>query len=144
MRESEDLAETAPLLLPMFTPSPLDSIPIYSIVLDTYDLVAARVDMSLKYDQLKSPQVNSFLVRPLVAELKLNLSLGTIYALIANMLQFSKESESDVSMNGIMNTRSMVCGIVAMKLLKEYTEGDDLVSYNATQFRGKTPPLSQK
>lgn len=134
---SEPLEETA-ALLPVFTPSPLDSIPIYSIVLDTYDLVAARVDMTLKYDQLKSPQVNSFLIRPLVAELKSNLSLGTIYALMANILQFSKESEADVAMAGIMSTRSLVCGIVAMKLLKEYTEGDDLVS---TRTSIPCPPL---
>lgn len=126
-RMSDSAGETAPLLPVVVTPSPLDAIPIYSIVLDTYDLVAARVDMTLKYEQLKSPQVNSFLVRPLVAELKANLSLGTIYALMANILQFTKESEADVACAGIMTTRSLVCGILAMKLLKEYTEGDDLV-----------------
>lgn len=129
MNESTGADEAAPLL-PVLAASPLDAIPIYSLVLDTYDLVAARVDLTLKYDQLKSPQVNSFLVRPLVAEMKTNLSLGTIYALMANILQFSKESELDVAMAGVMTTRSMVCGIVAMKLLKEYKEGDDLVCYH--------------
>lgn len=126
MNKSTGDDEAAPLL-PVLAASPLDAIPIYSLVLDTYDLVATRVDLTLKYDQLKSPQVNSFLVRPLVAEMKTNLSLGTIYALMANILQFSKESELDVAMAGVMTTRSMVCGIVAMKLLKEYNEGDDLV-----------------
>lgn len=115
-------------LLPLFTPSILDSIPIYSVVLDTYDLVVSRVDTSLKYEQLKSPQIHSFLIRPLVAALREDLSAGTLYALMANMLQFNKESTTNVSMSSVMATRGMICEIVAIKLLKEYSDPDDLMN----------------
>jgi hypothetical protein len=115
-------------LLPLFTPSILDSIPIYSIVLDTYDMVVSRVDISLKYEQLKSPQVHSFLIRPLVQALREDLSPGTLYALMANMHQFNKESSINASMTGVMATRAMICEIVAIKLLKDYSDPDDLMN----------------
>ncbi|CAN6623057.1 hypothetical protein TRVA0_009S01288 [Trichomonascus vanleenenianus] len=115
-------------LLPLFTPSLLDTIPIYSIVLNTYDSVVSRVDISLKYDQLKSPQIHSFLIKPLLEELKNDFSPGTLYALMANMLQFTKESSSNAAMAGVMATRAMICEIVAIRLLKEYSDPDDLMN----------------
>lgn len=114
-------------LLPIFTPSLLDSIPIYSVVLDIYDLIVDRVDTSLKYDQLKTPQIHSFLIRPMVMVCKDNLTAGTLYALMANMLQFQKEGALNMGMSGVMSTRAMICEIVAIKLLREYTDPDDLV-----------------
>lgn len=115
-------------LLPVHNTSPLDSIPIYSLALAVSDLVIAKVDVTLTYEQLKSPQINAFLVKPLVKDLKRDLSLGTIYALLANMLQFAKEADKDVAMTGTMNTRSAVCGMVATKLLKEYSDKESLIN----------------
>lgn len=119
--------EETQALLPLFRPSPLDSIPIYNIVLEIRDLFVERIETPLKYDQLRSPQVHSFLIKPLVSACKTDLNPGTIYALLANMIQFAKESTSNVAMTGILGTRSMICEIVAIKLLKEYNE-DDLIS----------------
>lgn len=124
MEESREESQT---LLPLFRPSPLDSIPIYNIVLEIRDIFVERIDTPLKYDQLRSPQVHSFLVKPLVAACKADLNQGTVYALLANMIQFAKESSSDVAMTGVLATRSMICEIVAIKLLKEYAK-DDLIS----------------
>ncbi|ANB13997.1 Yvc1p [Sugiyamaella lignohabitans] len=121
-----DTEETT-LLLPRFQPSALDSIPIYNIVLDIYDLISARVDTALKYDQLRSPQVHSFLIKPLVADLRDGLCAGTLYGLMANSIQFTKESSSYAAMAGVMATRAMICEIVAIKLLKDFDE-DDLMN----------------
>jgi hypothetical protein len=107
-------------LLPLTRPSALDSVPIYSLVLSTYDLISSRVDTLLKYDQLRSPQVHSFLIKPIVVECRRKLSPGTLYALLANMIQFSKESSSNAAMTGVMATRALICEIVATKLLKEF------------------------
>lgn len=115
-------------LLPLFRPSPLDSISVYDIVLDIHELFVLRVDTSLKYDQLRSPQVHSFLIRPLVQECREIVNPAMLYALLANMHQFNKESASDVLMTGVMATRAMICEIVAIKLLKEFSDHEELMN----------------
>lgn len=126
-----DLDQEAQPLLP-FPHSFLDSTPIYSVVLDIYDLVVSRVDISLKYDQLKSPQIYSFLVKPIVGDLRQDLNPGTLYALMANMHQFAKESTTNAAMSGVMATRSTICEIVAIRLLKDYDDDDlmDALTYD--------------
>jgi hypothetical protein len=51
-----------------------------------------------------------------------------LYALLANMHQFNKESATDVLMSGVMATRAMICEIAAIKLLKEYSNHEDLMN----------------
>lgn len=112
-------------LLPLFRPSSLDSIPIYSLVLQYHDLLELKVDM--KYDQLRSPQVNALLIKPLITELNADLSEGSLYALMACMVQFQKEASLNVAMAGVSTTRAMICEIIATKLLKEY-DSDGLIN----------------
>lgn len=112
-------------LLPLFRPSSLDNIPIYSLVLQYHDLLELKVDM--KYDQLRSPQVNALLIKPLVSELNADLSEGSLYGLMACMVQFQKEASLNVAMAGVSTTRAMICEIIATKLLKEY-DSDGLIN----------------
>lgn len=123
-------SESTPLL-PQFSCSPLDLVPVYTVVLETYDLVSSAIDTSLKYDQLRSPQVHSFLIKPIVQDIRFNANAATLYALMANMIQFQRQSQTDIAMTRVMATRALVCEILATKLLKEYDE-DQLM--NALTF----------
>lgn len=114
------MSESDPLL-PQFSCSALDRVPVYAIVRETYHVVSSAIDTSLKYDQLRSPQVHSFLIKPIVHELKFRANEATLHALMANMIQFAKQSKTDITMTGVMATRSLVCEILAIKLLKEYS-----------------------
>ena len=55
-------------------------------------------------------------------------SRATLYALMANCLQFTKEGQRYAANAGISNTRSKVCELLALKLLKEYTTRELIVA----------------
>jgi hypothetical protein len=57
-----------------------------------------------------------------------------IYALMANCLQFHKESEENLAMAGTSITRSILCELLAVKLLKEFTSRE-LVSLKPGELR---------
>lgn len=129
---------------------PLDRVPIYSLVLWVHDIITERVETSLKYEQLKTPQIYAYLIKPIVEECMVvsvdpvdetttcqaqhhdhdpdeTISVGIVYSLLANMLQFSREGEADMGLaGGVLQTRALVCEIVALKLLKEL-HSDDLI-----------------
>ncbi|AOW00348.1 hypothetical protein LXG23DRAFT_39146 [Yarrowia lipolytica] len=148
------MAETTPLLgrddLGDATASqPLDLVPIYSLVLWVHDIITDRVETSLKYEQIKTPQIYAYLIKPIVEECMVTvgpceeenraethldscdhdetISVGIIYSLLANQVQFLRESDTDGGVHGgVLETRAIVCEIVALKLLRELHE-DDLI-----------------
>jgi hypothetical protein len=65
-------------------------------------------------------------------------SPGTLYALMANCLQFEKEGQLYLGNAGISSTRARVCELLAMKLLKEYTTREliDALSYDFYPLQG--------
>lgn len=112
------MAETTPLLgrddLGDATASqPLDLVPIYSLVLWVHDIITDRVETSLKYEQIKTPQIYAYLIKPIVEECMVTvgpceeenraethpdscdhdetISVGIIYSLLANQVQFLRE-----------------------------------------------------
>lgn len=121
---------------------PLDLVPIYSLVLWVHDIITERVETSLKYEQIKTPQIYAYLIKPIVEECMVtvgpceeedtcehdeNISVGIIYSLLANQVQFLRESDTDGGVHGgVLETRAIVCEIVALKLLRELHE-DDLI-----------------
>lgn len=65
-------------------------------------------------------------------------SRATIYALMANSLQFAKEGQLNPGNAGACSTRAKVCELLAIKLLKEYTTREliDALSYDFYPLQG--------
>ena len=93
----------------------------------------------MTWDQLRSPQVSQFVVKPIQRDIILShFSRATLYALMANCLQFNKESQENPGNSGTCKTRAMVCELLAIRLLKEYSirELIDALSYDFYPLQG--------
>ncbi|KAG6104826.1 hypothetical protein E4U31_001728 [Claviceps sp. LM219 group G6] len=136
-------------VLPLFSATHLDSLPIYSITHSIRIIVTARTETSLSWDQLRSPQVSQFLVKPMLQQIRTqHFSRATIYALMANCLQFGKEGQRYAANAGISNTRAKVCELLALKMLKEYSTREliDALAYDFYPLQGlpgAQPPVAQ-
>ena len=136
---AEDDAESDTPLLPLFEASQLDSIPVYHLTHAIRMLVEPRCETTLSWDQLRSPQVSQFLVKPIQqAILESHFTPATLYALIANCLQFAKEAATNPGISGMSRTRAMVSELLAIKLLKEYSTREliDALSYDFFPLQG--------
>ena len=111
-------------------------------------IVQARTETTLTWEQLRSPQVSQFLVKPMQQQIRAqHFSRATLYALMANCLQFAKEAQFYPGNAGTSNTRAKVCELLAIKLLKEYTTREliDALSYDFNPLQGiPGGPLSQQ
>jgi hypothetical protein len=69
-------------------------------------------------------------------------SRATLYALMANCLQFQKEGQANPANAGNSRTRALVCELLAIKLLKEYNTREliDALSYDFFPLQGIAPP----
>jgi hypothetical protein len=141
-QEDEDgVGETSPLL-PIFSAAHLDALPVYHLTHTIRLLVVARCETTLSWDQLRSPQVSQFLLKPIQQEIRsAHFSRATEYALMANCLQFHKEVDLYPGNSGTSRTRAMVCELIAIKLLKEYTAREliDALSYDFDPLQGQMP-----
>lgn len=65
-------------------------------------------------------------------------SRATLYALMANCLQFGKEGQRYAANTGISNTRAKVCELLALKILKEYSTREliDALAYDFYPLQG--------
>lgn len=126
-----------------------DTLPVYSITHSIRIIVCARTETTLTWDQLRSPQISQFLVKPMQQQIRTqHFSRATLYALMANCLQFTKEGQLYAANAGISNTRAKVCELLALKLLKEYSTREliDALSYDFYPLQGlpgapsATPP----
>lgn len=98
-----------------------------------------KTETTLTWDQLRSPQVSQFLVKPMQQQIRSShFSRATLYALLANCLQFQKESQANPGNAGNSKTRAMVCELLAIKLLKEYNTREliDALSYDFFPLQG--------
>ncbi|KAJ9252008.1 hypothetical protein DTO207G8_5037 [Paecilomyces variotii] len=143
--EDEDGPGDSPPLLPIFSAPYLDALPVYNITHTIRILVCSRCETTLTWDQLRSPQVSQFLVKPIQQQIMAShFSRATLYALMANCLQFNKEVHLNPGNSGTNRTRAMVCELLAIKLLKEYTTREliDALSYDFYPLQGHTPPTT--
>ncbi|KAL3419841.1 integral membrane channel protein [Phlyctema vagabunda] len=142
--EGEDGEEDIPLL-PIFSAAHLDSIPVYNLTHAIRLIVLPRTETTLTWDQLRSPQVSQFLVKPMQQQIRTShFSRATLYALMANCLQFTKEGERNAGLAGNSRTRALVCELLAIKLLKEYNTREliDALSYDFFPLQGLPAPDS--
>ncbi|EAW06802.1 ion transporter [Aspergillus clavatus NRRL 1] len=137
--------ESTPLL-PIFSASHLDALPVYDITHAIRPLIVSRCETTLTWDQLRSPQISQFLVKPIQQKIRaLHFSRATLYALMANCLQFTKEIHLNPGNSGTSQTRAMVSELLAIKLLREYTTREliDALSYEFHPLQGQMTPMGR-
>lgn len=99
-----------------------DALPVYNLTHTIRLLVVPRCETTLSWDQLRSPQVSQFLIKPIQQQIRSShFSKATLYALMANCLQFNKEVSMYPGNSGASKTRALVCELLAIKLLKEFS-----------------------
>ena len=122
---------------------PLDRLPVYNATHSLRLLIVQRCETTLSWDQLRSPQVSQFLVKPVqVRVLSDHFSRATLYCLLANALQFQKEGQANPANMGVSRTRAMLCELMAMRLLKEFSTREliDALSYDFDPLQGMAAP----
>jgi len=141
--DDEDAVETP--LLPIFSAAHLDRLPMYNITHAIRLLIVARAETTLSWEQLRSPQVSQFLVKPIESQIRTNhFNRATLCALIANGLQFQKEGQMNPGNVGVSRTRALLSELLAMRLLKEFTVREliDALSYDFDPLQGMSPPTT--
>ncbi|KAF2083202.1 hypothetical protein K490DRAFT_12394, partial [Saccharata proteae CBS 121410] len=141
--EDEEDDDDIDAVLPIFSAEHLDRLPIYNITHSIRLLVVQRCETTLSWDQLRSPQISQFLVKPIQQDIRSShFSRATLYALIANCLQFQKEGQMNPGNLGVSKTRGMVCELLAMRLIKEFSTREliDALSYDFDPLQGLNPP----
>ncbi|KAI1074978.1 hypothetical protein F5B20DRAFT_421001 [Whalleya microplaca] len=136
---NEDHHRSSGSLIPLFSAGYLDSLPVYSVVHAIRIIVQTRTETTLSWDQIRSPQVSQFLVKPMQQQIRTqHFSRVTLYALMANCLQFEKEGQLYPGNAGTSITRARVCELLALKLLKEYSTREliDALSYDFHPLQG--------
>lgn len=141
--DDEDAVDTP--LLPIFSAAHLDRLPMYNITHAIRLLIIARAETTLSWEQLRSPQVSQFLVKPIQSQIRTNhFNRATLCALIANGLQFQKEGQTTPGNVGVLRTRALLSELLAMRLLKEFTVREliDALSYDFDPLQGMSPPTT--
>ncbi|KAL8657574.1 MAG: hypothetical protein Q9226_001784 [Calogaya cf. arnoldii] len=131
--EEEDGGGESSPLLPIFSAAHLDALPVYNLTHTIRLLIVPRCETTLSWDQLRSPQVSQFLVKPIQQQIRTShFSSATIYALLANCLQFKKEEQLYPGNSGTSRTRALVAELLAMRLLREFSTRELLDSTKAS------------
>lgn len=120
-------------LLPIFSAPHLDRLPLYNITHAIRILIIQKCETTLSWDQLRSPQISQFVVKPVQTQIRTNhFNRATLCALIANCLQFQKEGQLHPGNVGVSRTRALISELLAMRLLKEMSTREliDALSYD--------------
>jgi hypothetical protein len=100
----------------------IDKIPVYHLQHSIRVLVLQRCETTLSWEQLRSPQISQFLVKPIQQEIRSShYSRATLCALLSNCLQFQKDGEMSPGTVGMSRTRALICELLAMRLLRDYS-----------------------
>ncbi|KAK4494473.1 hypothetical protein PRZ48_014771 [Zasmidium cellare] len=139
--EDEDAVDTP--LLPIFSAAHLDRLPLYNVTHAIRQLIVARCETTLSWDQLRSPQISQFLVKPVQSQIRVDhFNRATLCALIANCLQFQKEGQMNPGNVGVSRTRALISELLAMRLLREFSTREliDSLSYDFDPLQGMSTP----
>ena len=108
-------------------------------------LIDQKCETTLSWEQLRSPQISQFLVKPVQNDIRTShFSRATLYALLANCLQFKKEGQLNPGIVGVCNTRAVLSELLAVRLLKEYNTREliDALSYDFDPLSGVPEELN--
>ena len=123
----------------------IDALPVYDVTLAIRTLIAARCETTLSWDQLRSPQISQFLVKPIQQRIvATQFSRATIYDLMTNCLQFSKEAHVYPGNSGTSQTRALLSELLAIRLLRDYTTREliDALSYEFYPLQSQSQTLA--
>ncbi|CAL8578449.1 hypothetical protein XPA_004234 [Xanthoria parietina] len=137
--DDEDGGGESSPLLPIFSAAHLDALPVYNLTHAIRLLIVPRCETTLSWDQLRSPQVSQFLVKPIQQQIRTShFSSATIYALLANCLQFKKEEQLYPGNSGSSRTRALVAELLAIRLLREFSTRElvNALSYDFYPLQG--------
>ena len=143
--EDEDAVDTP--LLPIFSAAHLDRLPLYNITHAIRILVVQRCETTLSWEQLRSPQISQFLVKPIQNQVRENhFNRATLCSLISNCLQFQKEAQTQPGIAGISRTRALICELLAMRLVKEFNTREliDALSYDFDPLQGMSVQVADR
>ena len=132
-------------LLPIFSAAHLDRLPLYNITHAIRLIIVQRCETTLSWDQLRSPQISQFLVKPIQTQIQSNhFNRATMCALITNCLQFQKEGQLHPGNVGVSRTRALISELLAMRLIKEFSTREliDALSYDFNPLQGMSPPTT--
>ncbi|KAK3706807.1 hypothetical protein LTR37_012486 [Vermiconidia calcicola] len=103
-------------------PNPHQSLPVYATIHKIRRLVIASIDDPYSNDQLKSPRMNTAVVRPLVDHLYDPDDVSIVYCLLVNRVQFLREQSYQAHHQTVNITRANLCELVASRVLRRYDE----------------------
>ena len=83
---------------------------------------ARDADDPYSLDQLKSPRMNTSVVRPLVDHLYDPSDVSVVYCLLVNRIQFLREQSYQAHHQTVNVTRANVCELIAGRVLRRYDE----------------------
>ncbi|ODQ52141.1 hypothetical protein SAICODRAFT_26201 [Saitoella complicata NRRL Y-17804] len=129
---------------PLLTSSSLDQIPVYALTHSIRQEIIAAIDTSLTWDQLRSPQINQFLVRPILQRCQDRCSRAIVFALLINKAQFEEEAVRTEVKSGVLGTRGRVCELVAIKILKTFRPREliDILTFDFYPLQGHVATTS--
>ena len=85
------------------------------------------------------------MVKPIQQKIRENhLNRGTLYALLANCLQFQKDGQMNPGSIGVFKTRAILCELLAMRMLRESNTREliDALFYDFDPLQGISPPAT--
>ena len=121
-----------------------EALPVYAITHEIRRFIVTRCETTLSWDQLRSPQVSQFLIKPIQQQIHpQHFSRATLYCLMANCLQFHKEAALHPGLSGSSRTRALVSELLAIKLLKEFTTREliDALAYDFDPLQRQPSPI---
>ena len=93
------------------------------------------IDTHLSWEELTSVDLNFSLVRPLAIKYSNFRSIAILYCLMLNRIYFQREATRDLAFQSVNNTRSTLCELLAMKLLRTFSnDGLELVTSLTASF----------
>ncbi|KAL2158704.1 hypothetical protein VTH06DRAFT_4186 [Thermothelomyces fergusii] len=85
-------------------------------------LVIGAIDDIYTLDELRAPQMDRQVVRPLVDRLYNPQEPAIVYCLVANRVQFLRPRSSEALQQGVHESRAILCELLATRILRRFHE----------------------
>ncbi|THX33612.1 receptor-activated Ca2+-permeable cation channel [Aureobasidium pullulans] len=103
-------------------PNPHRQLPVYTTIHRIRRLVIACIDDPYSLDQLKSPRMNTAVVRPLLDHLYDPDDVSIVWCLLVNRVQFLRQQSFQAHHQTVNVTRANLCEVLASRILRRFDE----------------------
>lgn len=111
------------------------SSPVWPILQMIRSDINTTIDTGLSWEELTGHELNFAVVRPLAVKYSKLKSPAILYAMLLTRIHFIREADRDLAYQNINQTRSDLCEILAIKLLRTFAaDGSELVVALSTPF----------